>query len=126
MQTPYGPNTLQAYIQAFEELVFMMANPNNHSITSEELPDFTKKSFNLTPIYRSDQSHLFRSFGDVLKDIPSDHFNKTKDPIVISASFVAGNPRNDPMLNKTFLTVEKKLATGQWKVVRTDDDYDTR
>ncbi|KAG2203906.1 hypothetical protein INT47_007489 [Mucor saturninus] len=124
--TPYGPNTLQAYIQAFEELVFMMANPTNHSIVSEELPDYTKKSFNLTPIYRSDQSHLFRSFGDVLRDVSSDHFTKTSTPIVVSASFVAGNPRNDPMLNKTFLTVEKKIAKDQWKVVRTDDDYDTR
>lgn len=104
----------------------MMANPNNHSMTSEKLPDYTKKSFNLTPIYRSDQSHLFRSFGDVLRDVSSDHYTKTKSPVIVSAIFVAGNPRNDPMLNKTFLTVEKKIGTDQWKVVRTDDDYDTR
>lgn len=123
--TPYGPHTLSAYIQAFEELVFMMANPNNHSIVSEELPDYTKKSFNLTPVYRSDQPHLFRSFGDVLRDVSSSHYPRSQSPVV-SALFVAANPRNDPMLNKTFLTVEKKIGPNQWRVVRTDDDYDTR
>lgn len=103
----------------------MMANPTNHSIESEELPDFTKKSFNLSPIYRSDQPHLFRSFGDVLKDVSSHYYKKSESPI-ISALFVSANPRNDPMLNKSFLTVEKKLGPDQWRVVRTDDDYDTR
>lgn len=103
----------------------MMANPNNHSIVSEELPDYTKKSFNLTPVYRSDQPHLFRSFGDVLRDVSSSHYPRSQSPVV-SALFVAANPRNDPMLNKTFLTVEKKIGPNQWRVVRTDDDYDTR
>lgn len=117
---------MEGYIQAFEELVFMMANPTNHNIKSEKLPDFTKKSFNLTPIYRSDQPHLFRSFGDVLRDVSYNHYIKSPQ-LVISALFVAGNPRNDPMLNKSFLTVEKrKPGTDEWEVVRTDDDYDTR
>ncbi|KAG2232391.1 hypothetical protein INT48_007295 [Thamnidium elegans] len=124
--TPYGPYTLQAYIKAFEELVYMMANPNNHSIVSEELPDFTKKSFNLTPLYRSDQPHLFRSFGDVLRDVSSNRYVKGDTPLVVSALFVAANPRNNPMLNKTYLTVEKRLGPNQWKVIRTDNDYDTR
>ncbi|GAA5799021.1 hypothetical protein HPULCUR_004430 [Helicostylum pulchrum] len=124
--TPYGPHTLQAYIKAFEELVYMMANPNNHTIVSEELPDFTKKSFNLTPLYRSDQPHLFRSFGDVLRDVLSDRYVKGDTPLVVSALFVAANPRNNPMLNKTYLTVEKRLGPNQWKVIRTDNDYDTR
>jgi neutral ceramidase len=104
----------------------MMANPTSHNIKSEKLPDYTKKSFNLTPIYRSDQPHLFRSFGDVLRDVSSSHYIQNQQPLVISALFVAANPRNDPMLNKTFLTVEKKVGKEEWQVVRTDDDYDTR
>lgn len=103
----------------------MMANPNNHSIVSEELPDYTKKSFNLSPVYRSDQPHLFRSFGDVLRDVSSSHYLRSESPVV-SALFVAANPRNDPMLNKSFLTVEKKVGPNEWIVIRTDDDYDTR
>ena len=102
----------------------MMANPSNHTIKSEKLPDFTKNTFNFSPMYRSDQPHLFRSFGHVLKDVSST-YSKRLSP-VISALFVAANPRNDPMLNKTFLTVEKKIGNNQWKVIRTDDDYDTR
>lgn len=104
----------------------MMANPNNHSIVSEELPDYTKKSFNLTPLYRSDQAHLFRSFGDVLKDVSEEYRKEVDGSVVVSALFVAANPRNDPMLNRSFLTVEKKVAKDQWKVIRTDNDYDTR
>ncbi|CAO3627629.1 unnamed protein product [Mucor fragilis] len=125
--TPYGPYTLQAYMEAFDELVYMMAHPNNHSIKSEELPDYTKQGFNFSPRYRSDQPHLFRSFGDVLKDVSAYYSKRTLPiPFVISATFVAGNPRNDPMLNKSFLTVEKKVDQDQWQVIRTDNDYDTR
>lgn len=102
----------------------MMANPNNHSIQSEILPDFTNRTFNFSPPYRSDQPHLFRSFGDTLRDVASTYFNRRSNPI-ISALFVAGNPRNDPMLNKTFLTVERKV-NNTWEIVRTDNDYDTR
>ncbi|KAI8376985.1 Neutral/alkaline nonlysosomal ceramidase [Blakeslea trispora] len=125
--TPYGPHTLQAYMNAFDELVFMMAHPDNHTIPSEELPDYTNQGFNLSPIYRSDQPHLFRSFGDILRDVSSDYYSihLQPSPFIVSAMFVAGNPRNDPMLGKTFLTVEKKTGD-QWKVIRTDDDYDTR
>jgi neutral ceramidase len=106
----------------------MMANPGNHSITSEELPDYTRQGFNFSPIYRSDQPHLFRSFGDVLKDVSTNYYSKKTlpSPFIISAMFVAGNPRNDPMLGKTFMTVEKKSGHDRWEVVRTDNDYDTR
>ncbi|KAI8637597.1 Neutral/alkaline nonlysosomal ceramidase [Parasitella parasitica] len=124
--TPYGPYTLQAYIEAFDQLVFMMANPNNHAIKSEKLPDYTKQGFNFSPRYRSDQPHIFRSFGDVLEDVSPYYSKRTlPTPFVVSATFVAGNPRNDPMLSKTFLTVEKKV-NNQWTVIRTDNDYDTR
>lgn len=114
-------------MEAFDELVYMMANPNNHSIKSETLPDYTKQGFNFSPRYRSDQPHMFRSFGDVLKDVSAYYSKRTlPTPFVVSATFVAGNPRNDPMLNKSFLTVEKKVDGDQWKVIRTDNDYDTR
>lgn len=105
-----------------------MANPEDHGVQSEILPDYTKQGFNLSPLYRSDQPHLFRKFGDVLKDVSSNYYSKNtlSYPFVISATFVAGNPRNDPMLEKTFLTVEKKIGSNEWQVIRTDNDYDTR
>lgn len=105
----------------------MMANPNDHGFRSEILPDYTKQGFNFSPLYRSDQPHLFRNFGDLLKDVPSTYYSKStmSYPFIVSATFVAGNPRNDPMLEKTFLTVEKKVGNN-WQVIRTDNDYDTR
>lgn len=105
----------------------MMANPKDHGFRSEVLPDYTKQGFNLSPMYRSDQPHLFRNFGDLLKDVSSTYYSKRTEsfPLVISAIFVAGNPRNDPLLGKTFLTVEKKVKD-KWQIIRTDNDYDTR
>lgn len=102
-----------------------MANPETHEFQSEVLPDYTKQGFNFSPLYRSDQAHLFRKFGDVLRDV-SVYYNKKTTPFTVSALFVAANPRNDPMLGKTFLTVEKKAGDNAWKVIRTDNDYDTR
>ncbi|KAI8979014.1 Neutral/alkaline nonlysosomal ceramidase [Pilobolus umbonatus] len=125
--TPYGAYTLDAYIQAFEQLVYKMAYPH-HNMTSEELPDYTNSTFNLSPRYRSDQPHLFRSFGDLLRDVQPKLVKRRSfkgQSVIMSALFVAGNPRNDPMRGKTFLTVEKKVEN-DWKIIRTDDDYDTR
>ena len=39
---------------------------------------------------------------------------------------VAGHPRNDVMLNKTFLAVEQKEDDGSWTVIATDADWDTK
>lgn len=91
---------------------------------SEELPDYTSKAFNFAPPLRSDGLKPFHRFGQVVRDVDRSVAAAKKG--VISATFVAGNPRNNPMLQGTFLTIEKRLEDGTWKVVRTDDDYDTR
>jgi neutral ceramidase len=101
----------------------MMAYPDTHGIQSEELPNLLNQTFNLSPLYRSDQPHLFKKFGSVINDIEFDTYTLNKP--VISCSFVAGNPRNDPMIDKTFLTVEKK-KNDTWETVLTDHDYETR
>ncbi|KAI8887910.1 Neutral/alkaline nonlysosomal ceramidase [Backusella circina FSU 941] len=121
--TPYGPHTLDGYIQVFEELVEKMANPNLQ-LESENLPDYTNRTFDFSPPFRSDQPAMFKRFGQTLKDVKPTYSLK-KDTIVM-ALFVAGNPRNDPMLGKTFLTVERKVNESEWQVILTDSDYNTR
>jgi neutral ceramidase len=37
-----------------------------------------------------------------------------------------GNPRNNPRVNGTFLTVEHSEDGKEWQVVYTDDDWSTR
>ncbi|KAI7851491.1 Neutral/alkaline nonlysosomal ceramidase [Circinella umbellata] len=123
--TPYGPHTLEAYMQVFNELVVSMAK--GEPITdSEELPDYTSETFNWTPEYGPDRTPLHRQFGDVLRDVAIKATFDRKKKDVVSVRFVAGNPRNNVKLDDTFLTVEQKQPDGSWKVVRTDDDYDTK
>ncbi|KAI8143763.1 Neutral/alkaline nonlysosomal ceramidase [Fennellomyces sp. T-0311] len=122
--TPYGPHTLEGYIQVFTELVESMAQ-GTPITNSETLPDFTDETFNLTPGYGADTAPLLKKFGDVLREVGSDTFNRVEKPIV-SVRFVAGNPRNNVQLDGTFLTVEQKQSDGSWKTIRTDHDYDTK
>lgn len=116
---------MEAYIQVFKELATALATgqPVKHS---ERLPDFTAKTFNLAPRFGPDLPPIGRSFGDVLKDVGSSSYRRTREPMSIVATFAAGNPRNNVRLEGTYLTVEQKQSDGTWKVVRTDDDYDTR
>ncbi|KAG0180502.1 hypothetical protein DFQ29_000591 [Apophysomyces sp. BC1021] len=122
--TPYGPHTLEAYIQAFEALATAMAT--GKPITGlPSVPNYTERSFNWLPSRRSDRPKFFHSFGDIVRDV-SPIYMRSRYP-TITAVFVAGSPRNDIMSEKTFLTVEKRNdLTGLWEVVRTDSDYDTR
>jgi hypothetical protein len=39
---------------------------------------------------------------------------------------VSGNPRNDVLLDQTFLTVEREDGADNWVVVHTDSDWETR
>ena len=111
-------------MQVFDELVISMAK--GEPITdSEELPDYTSETFNWTPGYGPDTVLLGRHFGDVLRDVDKAIFNR-KEKDVVSVRFAAGNPRNNVKLDDTFLTVEQKQQDESWKVVRTDDDYDTK
>ncbi|KAG2219529.1 hypothetical protein INT45_003094 [Circinella minor] len=130
--TAYGPYTLTAYIQAFEDLVISMATGTSIDDTSEILPDLTGKAFNFNPGAWPDRPRIAKKFGDIIRDVKATQRDREivtlhgKSGTTISASFVAGNPRHDVKLEETYLTVEKKLSNGDWKVVRTDHDYDTR
>lgn len=123
---------MDAYIQVFEELATLIAT-DTPVTDSEELPDYTSKAFNLMLSPSADIAPIGRQFGDVVKDV---HTIQQHDPplmtldgtaaITVAATFVAGNPRHNVMAEKTYLTVERQMDDGQWQVVRTDHDYDTR
>lgn len=107
----------------FEELAAAMAT-GQPAGPSEVLPDYTSKAFSFARPVRSDGLKPFHRFGQIVRDI--DTSVAASKSGTVSARFVAGHPRNNPMIGKTFLTVEKRLEDGTWKIVRTDDDYDTR
>ncbi|KAL0078298.1 Neutral/alkaline nonlysosomal ceramidase [Phycomyces blakesleeanus] len=122
--TPYGPYTLDAYIKVFGELVSSMAS-GKPILDSEQLPNYVNASYDFSPRQGADRPKLFHQFGDVVRNVAPVY--RRRKALTITASFVAGNPRNDGMLDKTYLTVEyRQPSSGDWKIIKTDDDYDTR
>jgi len=46
---------------------------------------------------------------------------------VVTATFIAGHPRNDPMRGGTFFVIERQIeSSARWETVRTDADWDTK
>lgn len=119
--TIYGPNTLAAYLQEFKKLAAALATgktvdpgPSPPDYLSEQL------SFHFPVIF--DAAPSGDTFGSVhVAPKASYTVNST-----VEAQFWAGNPRNNLMTNKTFLTVERKQADGSWLVTQTDASWDTR
>ncbi|XP_072165215.1 putative neutral ceramidase C [Diadema setosum] len=120
--TIYGPNTLMAYIQQYQMLTDNLVN-GNEDVEAGPLPP------NLLPIQRG----IMRPTRDSLPDgieagsIYIDVDPKYRQGSVVTATFWAVSPRNDPvkMLGDTFLTVER--GTGlQREVFYTDNDWCTR
>jgi neutral ceramidase len=83
--------------------------------------------FDMTPRRGTDHPIFSFDFGDVIQDVSEQEYHpSTHDVIVISVTFVAGNPRHNPKADGSFLTVEQKQKDGGWKTIRNDHDYDTR
>nr|KAG5704893.1 hypothetical protein BaRGS_003876 [Batillaria attramentaria] len=101
--TIYGPHTLQAYIQKFQELAVAIAK-GSQVAPGPNPPNLLDKQISFLPPVLYDTAPIGRNFGDLRKDA--------------SPSYT---PTND-----TFLTVEQKQADGTWKVMFTDRDWETR
>ncbi|XP_015929598.2 neutral ceramidase [Parasteatoda tepidariorum] len=120
--TIYGPHTLQAYIEEYKTLARALC-------TGEKLPDGPRpknlldKQISLQAGVIYDTAYYGKSFGDVMKDAQSKYYPGDE----ANVTFVSGHPRNDPMLDNTFMTVERlDPATGNWSVVATDSDWETK
>lgn len=122
--TIYGPYTSEAHTQQFKRLSRYLALSRN--ITSEVKPVDIKDrliSFQISVIY--DGTPFFKSFGDVSSDVKNSYIAGEE----VSVTFIAGNPRNCLKVgvkNMTFLTVEKEMIDGSWKIILTDADWDTK
>ena len=115
----------------FEELATSIAL-NKPVEDSEILPDLTGNKINLVLGAWPDRPKIGKQFGDMIRDIKATQRERAFATLygmsgtTVSATFVAGNPRHDVKLEESFLTVEKKLPSGEWMAVRNDHDYDTR
>ena len=75
----------------------------------------------MPPVFYDGHPYNLR-FGDV-KIQPRNFYRKGE---VVYAKFVSGNPRNNLMHEKSYFLVEKLQENGDWKIVMTDANWETR
>ncbi|KAL5336486.1 Neutral/alkaline nonlysosomal ceramidase [Aspergillus crustosus] len=121
--TLYGPNTLAAYINlTLTYLPYLdESSPQEYPPpTGVEPPINTDKSLSFIPSVVYDGRPLGRAYGDVITSAGNAQY-KAGD--VVSATFVGANPRNNLKLESTYAAVERQTDSGDWEMVRSDDDY---
>lgn len=119
--THFGPFSLMAYQQVFHELAESIKN-GTIPPPGESPPDLSEeqKVKVKTKVYW-DAKPLFKSIGDVHKE-PAPTYKKCQTASVV---FWGGNPRNNFLIQDSYLVVERK-SDGVWEPVSHDWDPETR
>ncbi|CAK9823728.1 Neutral ceramidase [Anthophora retusa] len=120
--TIFGPHTLTIYLKQYQELVTaaLLKKDVEPGPPPTDLRKNTLLTF-VTPVLY-DTPKWGRNFGDCIQQpqkiaAPGD---------VVTAVFIAANPRNNLMTEGTFLTVERLADDEVWVPVATDADWETR
>ena len=126
--TLYGPYTLQAYQQQYKFLAEKLAKEETIKDQGPVSPDLYNKAkisnqwVNKARKVVLDRSPFGRKFGDCILQPPSLAKKGAKTVVV---EFVSGHPRNNPLLEQSFLYVEK-LSSKKWEIIAVDTDIETR
>jgi len=119
--TIFGPNTLSVYIDQFENLSRALVNKS--SVSAGPSPPFLDDRVITTQLeVLFDGTPLGRSFGSVVTQ-PRQN-NNVGD--LVSVVFVSGNPRNNLQHDNTYFNIERRNYYGDWVVVATDADWETK
>ncbi|KAG4070920.1 hypothetical protein HA402_001357 [Bradysia odoriphaga] len=119
--TIFGPHTLSVYIDQFENL--SRALVNGLTLEAGPSPPFLDdRVISTQPEVLFDGTPLGRSFGSLLSQ-PNQNYNAGD---LVNAVFVSGNPRNNLQHDNTYFNVERQNSYGEWTVVATDADWETK
>ncbi|KAI8055546.1 Neutral/alkaline nonlysosomal ceramidase [Syncephalis plumigaleata] len=120
--TIFGPGSLPAYIQNAVALVGSMAKGTRLE-SAPAPPDFSSKFISLQTGVVLDSHPTNKPFGTVSDDVqPSYRRGNT-----VSVTFWTGHPRNNLLLEESYISVERQdPATKEWKRVRDDGYWSTR
>ncbi|KAJ3115034.1 hypothetical protein HDU96_001261 [Phlyctochytrium bullatum] len=119
--TIFGPYTLNAYLDVYEELLSSLIT--GKALSKGDPPeDLTAGAIRMLPAPIADAVPPGIKFGAVRDNVGSTHLTVGD---VVRVSFWAGHPRNG-VDGGTFLAVERRNENGTWKRVRDDNDWDTR
>ncbi|KAF2151481.1 Neutral/alkaline nonlysosomal ceramidase [Myriangium duriaei CBS 260.36] len=141
--TLYGPHTLASYLDLTSSFIRYLARNSSTSAslppTNPALPPLApgpdppihvEKSYSLIPPVIRDSPGLFKSFGQIQSDVqPIYHLPSTSPappaaPVVVQATFIAANPRNNLRLSSTFASIERyDPHTSSWQPFRSDADW---
>lgn len=118
--TIFGPKTLILYLKQYELLAQAMAL--NQTLDAGPTPVFLDdKIISLTTPVFFDSAPFGRSFGQVVRQ-PEQSY---KSGTTVNVHFISGNPRNNLLHEKTYLSVERLNSEGNWTIVATDADWET-
>lgn len=119
--TVFGPNQLQAYTIKFQELALAMAT--GQTVPRGPLPlDLRGYPDDALGRIKIDTPPDGMTYGDILVDVES----QVVAGNTASVTFVAGNPRNRPTTDNTFLEVQRKVSDVEWTVEATDANWETK
>lgn len=119
--TIFGPYTLPIYISQFTNLLTAMMARQKISPGPFPIDQDSKQISLVTNVYYD--GHPFHSgFGYVLNQ-PKKSYSKGD---TVYCSFVAGNPRNNLMTDKSYFYVEKLSPDGGYTIVATDANWETK
>ncbi|KAF2502657.1 Neutral/alkaline nonlysosomal ceramidase [Lophium mytilinum] len=119
--TLYGPNTLNAYINAtLTYLPYVSDSSTETSPLGPLPPNNVNKSLSFIRGVVFDGKPLGKSFGQVLTEASSSYALGSPVKVV----FQAANPRNNLKLEATYAAVEKGGDDGSWTQVKNDEDWE--
>lgn len=118
--TIFGPHTLTLYLNQFDKLMQAMAR-NETVEPGPSPPLLDDKVISLTPPVFYDSAPYNKHFGDVTLQPAHQYDPGTR----VNVQFISGNPRNNLQHEKTYFTIEKQDANGNWTVVATDASWET-
>ena len=125
--TIFGPNTLLGYQQELARIAKDMAIGKSPSDTHAPPPNMLREMVQMMPLAHPDRHPVGISFGTVLQDTKKEYsLSDGAADRTVTSVFQGANPRNDQRAQGTFLTVERRGNDGEWGVVMTDGDWDTK
>lgn len=122
--TVYGPHTLSIYAEQYARLAAAMV-ANRPVAAGPQPPRLDDKLLSFQTGVVMDTAPGRRHFGDVLAQPAELYGRGAGGGGPVRVLFVAGNPRNDLQHERTYLTVERLRADGDWQVVAADADWET-
>jgi neutral ceramidase len=118
--THFGPWTAAALEQEFSKLGRALFA--GELVAAGEVPiDLLDHQIDMQTGVWIDTAPLGKQFGDIDEDVKADYQPGETATIV----FWGAHPKNNYRIQDTFLTVEKLMSDGQWKIIYNDNDWET-